>query len=178
VRLSAVLDEREAVPRRQFHHAVHVDRPAGEVDAEHGPGSRRKDGGDGGGGDVLRHVIDIGEDGNGTAQGDARGRGEIAPGGGDHLVARADVEGDQRELEGECAIGKSYGIAPVEGGCGLLLEQPPLVAGPVVDATAPQHGGRLVDLVGREKRPRPSAIRQSYIPPRHAIGSTAPSRKL
>ena len=85
---------------------IHVDGPAAQVDGDDGAGAVGEDRADRLGGEVAAVAVDVGDDRR-RAHGDhgARGRDEGARGH-DDLVARADAERAQRELEREGAVGQ------------------------------------------------------------------------
>ena len=83
---------------------------AEQVDRHDGLGGRRDPPLDGRRIDVERGRVDVGEDGPGAQPGDGAGRGEEGEAGQDHLVARPDVEGHQRQQQGVAARGAAHGV--------------------------------------------------------------------
>lgn len=133
VGLGAVLDDLDPVFGRQFQQRVHVAGPAGEMDGD----DRLRAGGDQGtdrlGAQVLTHRIDIGDNRRRSAHDNAARRGDKGAGGGDHLVAGADVVTGEDQLQGDGAVGEGNGVLrPAKGG-EFLFELAPFGPGPVVD---------------------------------------------
>jgi hypothetical protein len=94
-----ILDQHEAVPSLQLEDRIEVDRMAGEVHDDDGPGARGDRCGELHRIDVEGLGIDVGQDRRGADMHRGIGRGGEGDGRGDDLVARADAVGDQGEME-------------------------------------------------------------------------------
>ena len=121
-RVRGVLDHGEPVLVGDRADRLHVDGMARVVDGHDRAGPRRHTGGHLGGIDAERHRIDVAEDGfrarlhdhvRGGRPGDRRRQ---------HLVARADAEGDEREVHRGGAGGHGEGVLDAAVGGELLLE--------------------------------------------------------
>ena len=118
LRLGAVLDHGDAVRAGEVHEFGHVDGPAAEVDGDDRLGA---------GGEVRLHrgciqvaavAVDVDEHRRGAAHDGGGGGGDEGAGGGDDLVAGADAEGDQGELERLGAVVEGDGVVATEEGGG------------------------------------------------------------
>ena len=88
--------------------------------------------------DVERVRIDVGEDRPGAQPGDGAGGGEEGEAGQDHLVARPDVQGHQRQQQGVAARGTADGVprlAVVGHALFELLDVRPEHEGPALPET-------------------------------------------
>ncbi len=153
VRLGAVFDHDEVVLGRQRHETVHVAGPPRMVNRDHGPGSRRQHRFDGLRSDVLRLRADVGENRRAAEAHDAARRGDEGPRGYHDLVARPDARGFQREFQCYRAVSERDGVAGITILCEFRLECPAVIAGPLVDPPAPQHGFDGLEFVFGKDRP-------------------------
>ena len=122
--LRRVLDDDQVMLLRERHHRVHVRRLPVEMDGHEGARARGDGGGSRFGVHVPRRRIDVDDHrrGAGVEHGvDRRGEGEV---GYDHLVARADVEGFESEVQRDRAIRDGERMRDAEPCRELALEAP------------------------------------------------------
>ena len=100
---------------------VEVDREAAVVDADDGPGAGSDRGGDGFRVNGQGLGLDIGEDRDRAHLGDGGRGGDEGQRGDDDLIAEADIERAQDELQRDGAVGHRYAVACIlVGGEGVL----------------------------------------------------------
>ena len=145
--LGTVLDQQQAVLAHQLEQGIHVARVPAQVHADDRPGPFAEHRGDAVGREVLGIEVDVGEDRPPTGQRNDGGSGEERACRHDHLVTGGQLDGLQRQLQSQGAVGQRDGVPATEPAGELLLEQAVLVPGPVVDRSATQHGHHGVDLV-------------------------------
>ena len=143
VRLRCVLEEQEAVARRDDRELVDGRGATGQVHRDDGAGARADGAGDRLGVEVARLVQDVGEGGARAGESDGLGRGEEARRRGEHLVAGADAEAAQREHDRARAVRAADGVGHAEVLGPLALERGGLLAAgerPLGDDVVPQRG--------------------------------------
>ena len=120
--LRGVFDDGEVVRPREGENAIHVRGLAIEVHGDDGLGAWGDFFGGVGHIEVEAGRADIHEDGRGAHARDAASGGEKGEVGHEHFVARADVEGHEREQEGIGAGGNAEGVRDAEELGALALE--------------------------------------------------------
>jgi hypothetical protein len=110
VRLAAILDDRQIVPRRHLGQRFHIRRLAVQVDRHDGRGLRRNRRGDGARIDRQTIGIDVGEHGTRAGHHDRERRVRGGQRRGDHLVARLDADGAQRDRQSVGAVADADGV--------------------------------------------------------------------
>ena len=108
--LTGVFNEDKAVTAGEITERVHIGRNAKGVDNQNGAGARRDGAGHGGGIEVEGDGVNLGKDGRGANLENCVGHGHKCKGGHDYLVAFADAEREQSEMETGGAGADGYGI--------------------------------------------------------------------
>jgi len=114
--LGAVFDDGDAVGAGEVHEVGQVDGPAAEVDGDDRLGAGGEVGLHRGCIQVAAVAVDVGEHRRGAAHDGGGGGRDEGAGGGDDLVAGADAEGYQGELERLGAVVQGDGVVAAEVG--------------------------------------------------------------
>ena len=103
---------------------------------------------------VLADRIDVGHHRHGATRHHAARRGDESARRHDHLVARADIEGEERQFQRQRAVRQGNGMLCASEGGKLILEAPTSLARPVVHPPAGKHLADCTNLVLIKYRPR------------------------
>ena len=127
-RLRRVFNDRQAIPHRRSPQGVHVGALAEQVDWHDGPRPRGHRSIDGRGVEIERRGVNVDENGLRADPVNATGRRKEGVRGGDDFVARADIEGHQRQNKCVGTRGTPDRMAGVAERRDLLFELDDVVA--------------------------------------------------
>ena len=126
-RMGGVFDHAQAMAARDVEDLQHVDRQTGVMDRDDRAGARRDRGLDQFGVDVQRCRVDVDQHHIGAQVADNFGRGGKGMGGGDDLVARADAQRFERQMQAgggridgdafDLRLGQKFGKSQFEALC-------------------------------------------------------------
>lgn len=151
--LGAIFNHLEPMRPGQRHDGVHIAHPAAQVDADHGFGLRRQHARNGLGCDVATLPVYVGEHRRSPCIDHAGNAGDEGARRYHHLIAGANTQRLQRQVQCEGAVGQRNGMLRARPVRKLFFKLATLRAGPVVHLVGQHNLPNGVGLFNCEARP-------------------------